>query len=259
MSTPKQEVVTQSTEIAEQNVTPLQPVPVPDGVSPIVAMVASGQYTPEILKQMLEVQKDHEQNEARKAYAAALSEFRKLAPTINKDRAVSFGNTNYQHASLGNTMDTVNPILGQCGLNLSWDTKQDAETITVTAILTHQMGHSETVALFAPPDSSGQKNTIQQIKSTITYLQRTTGFAILGLAESFDDDGHTAYSQAPPVDMIDDTDMLDFQAVCEEVDKDFTRWVKWIASKYPGSTEELLAMPKDDKAKAIAQLKKAAK
>ena len=197
MSTPEQNVISESTEtaLAEKvdQAPSIQTVQTPAGVSPIVAMVASGQHSPEVLQQMLDVQKDYEKNEARKAFAEALSEFRKLAPTISKDRHVYFktskGQTDYRHASLGNTMDTVNPILGQCGLNISWDTNQQEGLITVTASLSHRMGHRESVSLFAAPDNTGNKNGIQQIKSTITYLQRATAFAILGLAESFDDDG----------------------------------------------------------------------
>jgi hypothetical protein len=40
----------------------------------------------------------------------------------------------------------------------------------------------------APPDASGGKNTIQQIASTVTYLQRYTLLAITGVATKGQDD-----------------------------------------------------------------------
>ena len=51
-------------------------------------------------------------------------------------------------------------------------------------------GHSESVTLSAPPDDSGKKNNIQQIASTVTYLERYTLLAATGTAvKEQDDDG----------------------------------------------------------------------
>jgi hypothetical protein len=53
------------------------------------------------------------------------------------------------------------------------------------------MGHSELTKMTAPSDTSGQKNSIQAIASTITYLQRYTLLAATGLTtkDMPDDDG----------------------------------------------------------------------
>lgn len=67
--------------------------------------------------------------------------------------------------------------------------------ISVTCVVTHVLGHSEKVEAFAPADSSGAKNPIQGIKSTITYLKSVTLESILGLASTdanCDDDGNAA-------------------------------------------------------------------
>ena len=44
----------------------------------------------------------------------------------------------------------------------------------MTCQITHELGHSESVEMTAPPDDSGGKNTIQSIASTKTYLERYT-------------------------------------------------------------------------------------
>jgi hypothetical protein len=52
------------------------------------------------------------------------------------------------------------------------------------------MGHSESTSLTAAPDTSGSKNSIQAVGSTITYLERYTLLALTGLAaQGQDDDG----------------------------------------------------------------------
>jgi hypothetical protein len=67
--------------------------------------------------------------------------------------------------------------------------------VKVTCILSHVQGHSESVSLAAPPDVSGAKNPIQQIKSTTTYLKLATFEAVTGIATeegNKDDDGNGA-------------------------------------------------------------------
>ncbi len=68
------------------------------------------------------------------------------------------------------------------GFSHRWDTKQADGRIEVSCILTHNLGHSESTTLEASPDSSGKKNAIQQVASTVTYLQRYTLLAACGLA-----------------------------------------------------------------------------
>ena len=65
----------------------------------------------------------------------------------------------------------------------------------VTCKITHELGHSEETSLSAPADSSGSKNAIQAIGSTITYLQRYTLLALTGLATHEQDDDAQAVSE----------------------------------------------------------------
>ena len=72
--------------------------------------------------------------------------------------------------------------MGRHGLSYRWDIGQRDGRIHVSCIVTHKAGHSETVTMDAAPDNSGKKNSIQQIASSVTYLQRYTLLAIAGLA-----------------------------------------------------------------------------
>lgn len=147
------------------------------------------------LEKMLELKQRYDKEEARKAFTAALAAFKSEDITIEKDKLVSFRDSNnnlvaYRHATLGNIVEKVVPFMGKHGLSHRWITKQDGN-ITITCVLTHSAGHSEEVSLTAGADSSGKKNSIQQIASTITYLERYTFLAITGLAtrDMEDDDG----------------------------------------------------------------------
>lgn len=147
--------------------------------------------TVEQLQGLLALQKDWEANEARKAYVAAMAEFKKNPPEIFKRKEVAFGDTRYSHATIGDVTSLTVAGLAAHGFSHRWDTRQTDGRIEVTCILTHNLGHSESTTLEASPDSSGKKNAIQQVASTVTYLQRYTLLAACGLAtkDMEDDDG----------------------------------------------------------------------
>jgi hypothetical protein len=93
----------------------------------------------------------------------------------------------------------VDPIIGKHGLSYRFRTTQ-TDKISVTCILSHKAGHSEETRLPAPPTPSGNKNAIQAIGSTLTYLQRYSLVQMLGLAAANDDDGKAAGAEpdVPP-------------------------------------------------------------
>lgn len=153
----------------------------------------------EQLERLLNLKAQHDAMEARKAYVAAMAEFKLNAPTILKDRDVGYeskkkpdaGPTCYSHATLGNVVRSVITALAQHGFSHGWSTEQADGRVAVTCTLTHAAGHSERVRLAAGMDNSGSKNPIQALGSTITYLERYTLLAITGLAteDQQDDDG----------------------------------------------------------------------
>jgi len=167
----------------------------------ILAAIHKG-YQPELIEKMMDLQERHEKNEARKAYHEAMSLFKENPPEIEKDKKVDYkaggGTVSYSHASLSNITSKINAALGKFGLSASWVTKQENGAITVTCKIDHKLGHSESTALTASPDTSGSKNPLQAIGSTISYLQRYTILALTGLATSdMDDDGKAAFNFDP--------------------------------------------------------------
>ena len=154
------------------------------------------------LEKMMALQERWEANEAKKAYVKAMAEFKANPPKINKDRRVSFkmktgGKTEYSHASLGNVTEKINSGLGEHGLSAAWSTDQNGASIKVTCTITHSKGYSENTSLVATADTSGTKNNIQAIGSTISYLQRYTLLALTGLATQDQDDDGVSSGPAP--------------------------------------------------------------
>lgn len=143
------------------------------------------------LEKFMELQLRWEADQARKAFVEAMAEFKKNPPQIVKDKEVAFSGTFYTHATLGNVTNAIVEGLAKHGFSHRWNVKQEGALIEVSCTITHRQGHSESVSMQAGKDDSGKKNAIQQVASTITYLQRYTLLAATGLAthDQIDDDG----------------------------------------------------------------------
>ena len=146
------------------------------------------------LTKLMDLQDRRERREAKRAYDAAMKAFKAEAPRITKNSRVNFttskGTTDYRHATLDHVCDAVISTLAKHGISHRWKVSQNGEWITVTCILTHELGHSEETSLIGSPDNTGNKNSIQAVGSTVTYLERYTLLAATGLATSdSDDDG----------------------------------------------------------------------
>lgn len=192
---------------------------VPQAASPMQMLQSAidQKMDPAIIEKMLDLRDRWEASEAKKAYMEAVASFKANPPKVYKDRL----NKQYgsKYTSLANLVNTVNASLSQFGLNARWDCKQ-ADNITVTCILSHVQGHSESVSLSGPPDVSGAKNTLQQIKSTITYLKIATFELVTGIASeegNQDDDGNAS---GTGLARITAEQASNLQALIDEIGKD---------------------------------------
>lgn len=146
-----------------------------------------------VLEKLMELNERHERNQARKAFDAAVADAKAQIPVIKKNRQ----GHNSKYADLGAFADAVSPVLATHGLSYRYRSRQD-ERIHVTCVLSHRDGHAEETTLSGAADTSGNKNSIQAIASTLTYLQRYTLKLALGLADSEgDDDGQSAGGDEP--------------------------------------------------------------
>jgi hypothetical protein len=167
----------------------------------------------EKLEKLMTLQERYEAAEAKKAYVDAMTLFKANPPEIYKDRKVRYKATAYDHASLANVADKIGKGLSEHGFSHGWTTKQNNGDVTVTCTITHKFGHSESTSLTAPADTSGSKNPIQAIGSTVSYLQRYTLLALTGLAtQDMDDDGESGGTEmigdkelSQVVDMVNET------------------------------------------------------
>jgi hypothetical protein len=227
----KTKLVSQAGDIVEL----AQPTQLISQADRLVEMAISNNADPERLDKLLDLKERYDKEEARKAFTAALADFKGENVQIVKDKPVGYTNkdgsfTGYKHATLGNVVGTAVPHMSKHGLSHRWNVEQSQGSIKVTCILTHKGGHSEEVSMFAAPDDTGKKNSIQQVASTVTYLERYTFLSITGLAveDQADDDGQ---QDAPVVEFeyINEDQVNSLHAkITESLDMDI--FLRWLAS-----------------------------
>lgn len=187
--------------------------------------VQSGQSL-DTVRELMQLEREWKADKAREAYVAAMAAFKAEPLRINKSKDVKHnGKYMYSHATLAQVVDAVVGALSKHGLSHRWETKQEGETISVTCVLTHELGHSERTTLSGLPDKSGAKNSIQAVGSTVSYLSRYTLMAATGLAASdMDDDGQKA---APRAENITEDQVAELEALLQEVGANRAKFLTW--------------------------------
>lgn len=201
----------------------------------LIKQAVAGNADLDKLGKLIELQERWDATQARKAYHIAMADFKANPPKIDKDKQVKYdtskGEMNYRHASLANVCEKVNTELSKYGLSASWTTQQNG-AIQVTCRITHIQGHSEKTTLSADADTTGSKNSIQAIGSTISYLSRYTLLCLTGLAT---------------VDQDNDGKQTDVE--CISIDE--ATHIQNEVANVGGSMEKLLKFVKADKVENI--------
>lgn len=144
------------------------------------------------LERLMGLQERHEANQARKAFFEAMQKFQSIKPDLVKRSEVKFNNTSYKFCSLADIEKALKQPLSECGLSYRFENSESDGSFGVTCIVSHVQGHSERTTMKAPADDSGNKNKIQGIGSTSTYLMRYTLIAAFALTTADEDnDGQT--------------------------------------------------------------------
>lgn len=164
--------------------------PIRNAITPLEMLdrALSSNADPDTLAKLMALQERWQANQARMAFDEAISNAKaEIKPVIRNAK----GHNDKRYADFAAIASAVDPIITKFGLSYRFKTQQ-TDRISVTCVLSHKEGHFEETTLAGPPDTSGSKNAIQAIGSTLTYLQRYSLTQALGLAATNDDDGKAA-------------------------------------------------------------------
>ena len=146
---------------------------------------------------------------AKSAYIEAVRVVKRNLPVIAKNGLIEIkGRESTPYTLYEDIDEAISPILDEHGLVLTFRTSQAPDgRLIVTGVLSHSDGHEERTDLTLPYDSSGSKNGVQAVGSSLSYGKRYAATALLNLvSRGEDDDGQTG-GQLPSAHAAKKTDM----------------------------------------------------
>jgi len=176
----------------------------------------------------------YERDEARKSQVAFNRDFAAMQSditTVSKGSKVSYpnskgGRTEYSFATLEDIVDMVRPVLQQHGFAVSFKVNTSSG-VNVQCSLMHEEGHSIETAMQVPADSSGGKNNVQALGSSISYAKRYTLSSLLNIATRDDDDAQAAMQKDSRFITAGQTKTLEtkFDNLSEKKQNAFQEWL----------------------------------
>jgi len=167
---------------------------------------------------------------ARKAFFQALASFKQSPPQVIKDMLNKQYGSDY--VSIGNMVTTASEVMGEFGLTHSWSFGEGEKgEIICTCVMSHALGHQESVTIPGPIDESGKKNPLQGRKSTRTYLKLETFEAVTGMVSvsgNLDDDGN---ANNVPVELITEDQINALHSKIKEHELDMKAFLQWMSSE----------------------------
>lgn len=154
----------------------------------------------EKMQRLLDMHERIQANQARVEFSGAMAAMQCEIPSI-AERGKGHGSVRY--ALLEDINDIVKPIMQKHGFAMSFKVEHHAGGINVTGILMHKAGHREETTMLLPSDTSGNKNAVQAVASSVSYGKRYVMCAMLNITtRGEDDDGFAAAPQAPVITEI---------------------------------------------------------
>lgn len=178
----------------------------------------------EAVEKMLDMTDRLSKDQARRAFDAAVAAAKAEIKPVRKNRKGHSG----EYADLAAYAAGIDAVLGRHGLSYRHSVPQQTEkTVTVVCKIAHKDGHVESTELTAGFDTSGSKNSIQSLGSTLTYLQRYSLVLALGLsATATDDDGAAAGGDTLTEDQVEEIKALIDQAVAARPGTNHAEWIE---------------------------------
>lgn len=190
----------------------------------------------------------HERMQSRSAEAefnAAMARMQIELPSI-AERGKGHGNITF--AKMEDINDVVKPIMKEHGFAVSFRVDHEGSMIKITGVLMHQGGHREETSMVLPSDTSGSKNAVQAVGSSVSYGKRYVMSALLNITtRGEDDDGHAAV----PVATVTKAQAETLQSL---LDRCSEKTQEGFAGMYGGPS----LVSKNDYDKVLVQLTKAA-
>lgn len=138
------------------------------------------------LEKMFEMQQKAMDRNAKQSFTADLAAMQESLPRVIEHGE---GHNKAKFAKLEDINDAIRPVLHRYGFAVTFRIKHESNLVWITTVLSHKGGHSEETAIPLAVDSTGSKNPVQAVGSSISYGKRYGICAMLNISTGDDVDG----------------------------------------------------------------------
>ena len=220
-------------------------------VDPYADAVLAAYNNPSIdvskLDKLIELSERNRSRAAQAAFEEAFAAMQPDLPVIAETGGIRDRNGAVQstYAKWADVNEAISPVLKAHGFALRFRSEQVAGYVTITGILSAR-GHSETTAITLPLDTSGSKNNVQSVGSTISYGKRYTAGLLLNLTSRADVDNDK--DGASEADTISVEDLGALESLIVKAKADRSQFLTFLKS------EDLAKLPAANVKKAFDAL-----
>jgi hypothetical protein len=184
----------------------------------IERLATNPNFSIEVLNALLKARREEEDREAERAFNQALSAAKGELEPIIKRHDVDFTSkttgtrTRYKHEQLFDIAQVVDPVFAKHGLAYRFAVRQESKVVAVAPVLSHSGGYSKQMDWLegdTTVPSGTNMNPFQALSSAITYLQRISLRAAVGLAAGKDDDARSLSADAPPTISVEQANEME--------------------------------------------------
>jgi hypothetical protein len=164
-------------------------------VAAVMQMIERAAANPQVdvvkLEKLLDMQERIFEKNAEIAFNGAMAEMQAELPVVRENGVIEIpGRKATRYAKFEDINEVVKPVLQRHGFAVSFRINSENNKVRVTGILAHRAGHREETSMELPVDTSGSKNPVQAVGSSVSYGKRYVMEALLNLtSRGQDDDG----------------------------------------------------------------------
>jgi len=172
-------------------------------VNPVMTMLQMAMTDSNVdldkMEKIMQMAERHEEKLADKSFKAAMAELQGEMPEITKDGKIldKHGSVRSNYANYETIMKAIKDPLRNNGFAVSFRPEVKDNKLIVKCVVSHKDGHIESSTVELPMDSSGAKNNVQAIGSSMSYGKRYALCLMFNIPTGGEDtDGNTP--EAPP-------------------------------------------------------------
>lgn len=216
----------------------------PSMISVIDRAILNPNIDPEKLNGLLDFQIRMMDKKAEIDFNESMARLQPKLPVIEKKGAITYGGKSQPYAKYEDIDFKIRPLLNEEGFSISFDSVYSEKGTSYLGTLHHKGGHSKTISTPPlPADTSGGKNAIQALGSTVSYAKRYLVGMLLNIITKDEDD------DANSIGFINDAQVIEIEKLITDTDSDKVRFLKFF------SVNSITEIQASDYAKAISLLR----